>query len=182
MRTWTVWLIALTWSVAVAAPPLLPPDAELFLTAESGTIVGVGTISDGQSLEIRVLQGFSGPARITLVAPGEVSVFDVWVRGPVPWPADGAARVPEGVPPSLDGDLLLADGTSLFASLRDGGGVVAWLWAEASADGERVLGGEARPPGIEGSSASETGVDQANPRASEGGDPRSDEENPGRRP
>ena len=182
MRTWIVWLVALTWSAAVAASPHLPPDAEVFLTVESGTIVGVGRISDGRTIELRVLRGFSGPARFTLVAPGEVSVFDVWVRGPVPRPPEGAPAALEGAPQLPDGDLLLPDGTSLFASLRSGGGVVAWVWAESSADGERVLGRDDRPPGIEGSNASDTGRDRANPRASEGGNPRSGEDNPGRKP
>ncbi len=182
MRTWIVWLVALMSSAAVAATPLFPPDAEVFLTSESGTIVGVGRISDGRSFEIRVLRGFSGPARFTLVAPGQVSVFDVWVRGPAPRLPEADAPVPDGAPPLLDGDLLLPDGTSLFASLRAAGGGVAWVWAEATADGEPVLGGEGRPPGITGSSASDTGRDAASPRASEGGNPRSDEENPGRKP
>jgi hypothetical protein len=182
MRTWIVWLIALTWSAAVAASPLFPPDAEVFLTAESGTIVGVGRISGGRSFEIRVLWDFSGPARFTLVAPGEVSVFDVWVRGPAPRPPDGEAPVPEGAPQPLGGDLLLPDGTSLFASLRASGVIVAWAWAEASDAADHAAGIEGREPGIEGSSASDTGRENANPRASEGGNPRSGEENPGRKP
>jgi len=177
MRPWIVWIIALTWSLAVASalaiPPdaaasVFPPDADVFLTSELGTIVGVGRIADGRAFEIRILQGFSGPARLTLVAPGEVSVVDVVVRGRDP-------QLP-------DGDLLLSNGASVFASLRLGGVVIAVVWSEAPASGDRA-------PGILGSNASEQGLEKANPRASEGGNPgpgeanpRSGEENPGRRP
>lgn len=161
MGTWTVWLIALVWSVAVAASPVLPPDTEVFLTTEIGTIVGIGTTNGSGAFEIRILEGFSGPARLTLVAPGAVSVFDVVVRGRDP-------LLPEG-------DLQLLDGTSVLASWRSGGGVVLVVWSEAPPEGVRA-------PGIEGSNASETGRENANPRASEGGNPRSGEENPGRRP
>jgi hypothetical protein len=168
MSTWIVWLIALTWSVAVASSPVLPPDAEIFLTTEVGTIVGVGTTTGSGAFEIRILEGFSGPARLTLVAPGAVSVFDVVVRGRDPL--------------LLEGDLQLPDGTSVLASWRSGGGVVLVVWSEAPAAGVRA-------PGIRGSNASETGLDHANPRASEGGNPspgeanpRSGEENPGRKP
>jgi hypothetical protein len=171
--TWTVWLIALTWSVAVASSPVLPPDAEIFLTTEVGTIVGVGTTTGRGAFEIRILEGFSGPARLTLVAPGAVSVFDVVVRGRDP-------LLPEG-------DLQLPDGTSVLAAWRSGGGVVLVVWSEAT--GVRAPGMDGRAPGIEGSNASETGLDHANPRASEGGsqspgeaNPRSGDENPGRRP
>jgi hypothetical protein len=166
--TWTVWLIALTWSVAVASSPVLPPDAEVFLTTEVGTIVGVGTTTGAGAFEIRILQGFSGPARLTVVAPGAVSVLDVVVRGRDP-------LLPEG-------DLQLPDGTSVLASWRSGGGVVLVVWSEAPATGVRA-------PGIRGSTASETGLEHANPRASEGGNPspgeanpRSGDENPGRKP
>lgn len=161
MRTWIAWLVALTWSAAIAATPVLPTDADVFLTVERGTIVGVGSVADGGALEMRILQGFSGPARLMLVARGEVAVFDVVVLGP------DASR-PEG-------DLLLADGTSLFAAWRTEGVGVQLVWSEAPAVG-------ARPPGILGSSASEKGLENANPRASEGGNPRSGEENPGRKP
>ena len=168
MGTWTVWLIALMWSVAVAASPVPPPDTEVFLTTEVGTIVGVGTATGSGVFEIRILEGFSGPARLTLVAPGAVSVFDVLVRG-------RDALLPEG-------DLQLPDGTSLLASWRSGGGVVLVVWSEAPAVGVRAQGVDGRAPGIEGSNASETGRENANPRASEGGNPRSGEENPGRKP
>ena len=186
MRPWIVWIIALTWSLAVASPLAIPPDAasldfpldvaasvfpanaDVFLTSERGTIVGVGRITEGRTFEIRILQGFSGPARLTLVAPGEVSVVDVVVRGRDP-------QLP-------DGDLLLSDGTSVFGSLRLGGVVIAVVWSDAPAPGDRA-------PGILGSNASEQGLENANPRASEGGNPnpgepnpRSGDENPGRRP
>jgi hypothetical protein len=177
MRPWIVWIIALTWSVAVAspvailpdaAPPVYPPNAAVFLTSERGTIVGVGTITEGRTFEVRILQGFSGPARLTLVAPGEVSVINVVVRGREPLMPDG--------------DLLLSDGTSVFASLRLGGVVIVVVWSEAPAGGDRA-------PGILGSDASEQGLESADPRATDGGNPspgepnpRSDEDNPGRRP
>jgi hypothetical protein len=181
MRAWIVGLIALTWSAAVAASPLFPPGAEAILTAEGGTIVGVGGFTAGRTFEIRVLRDFSGPARLTLVVPGQVSVFDVVVRGPGP-------RVPPGDPlpqgdlaPTL-GDLLLADGTSVFAALRADGVAVEFVWSEPPEAGDRAPGGDDREPGIEGSNASDTGRDNAHPRASEGGNPRSGEENPGRKP
>lgn len=188
VRPWIVWIIALTWSLAVASPlaippdaaasdfppdtaasafppdtaaSVFPPDADVFLTSERGTIVGVGRITEGRTFEIRILQGFSGPARLTLVAPGEVSVVDIVVRG----------RDPQ----TPDGDLLLSDGASVFASLRLGGVVIAVVWSEAPAAGFRA-------PGILGSNASEQGLENANPRASEGGNPRSGEDDRGRRP
>lgn len=182
MRAWIVWLIALTWPAAVAASPLFPPDAEVFLTAESGTIVGVGSFTAGRTFEIRILRDFSGPARLTLVARGEVSVVDVVVRGPGPRLPDGDIPVPERDLLTPDGDLLLSDGTSVFASLRAGGVVIEFVWSEPSAAGDRAPDGDGREPGIEGSNASDTGRDNANPRASEGGNPRSGEENPGRKP
>lgn len=189
MRAWIVWLIALTWSAAVAASPLFPPDAEVFLTAESGTIVGVGSFTAGRTFEVRILRDFSGPARLTLVARGEVSVVDVVVRGPGPRLPDGDPLLPEGELAGTLGDLLLADGTSVFASLRAGGVVIEFMWSEPSVAGDRAPDGggrapgdDGREPGIEGSNASDTGRDNANPRASEGGNPRSGEENPGRKP
>ncbi|MFO8149626.1 MAG: hypothetical protein R6T93_04990 [Trueperaceae bacterium] len=182
MRTWIVWLIALTWSAAVASSSLFPPDAEVFLTVERGTIVGVGKITGGSVFEIQILQGFSGPARLTLVAPGEVSVFDVVVRGRDPQAPDGDPQLPDGDRQLPSGDLLLPDGTSVFASLRSGGVAVAVVWSEAAVADDRPPGTDGRSSGIDQSNASETGRDNANPRASEGGNPRSGEENPGRRP
>jgi hypothetical protein len=168
VRPWIVWIIALTWSLAVASPLAMPTNADVFLTTERGTIVGVGRISEGRAFEIRILQGFSGPARLTLVAPGDVSVVDVVVRG-------RDLQLP-------DGDLLLLDGTSVLASLRMGGVVITVVWSEASAAGDRA-------PGILGANASERGLEQSNPRADEGGNPnpgepnpRAGEDNPGRRP
>jgi len=181
MRTWIVWLVALTWSLAVAASPVFPPDAEVFLTAEGGTIVGVGRIVDGRAFELRILRGFSGAARLTLVSPGDVSVYDVVVRGPEPQAPDAGPSLPDGERLLPDGDLLLPDGTSVFAALRSVGVVTALVWSEAPAGGDRAPGVDGREPGIEGSNASETGRDNANPRASEGGNPRSGEDNPGRR-
>lgn len=160
MRTWIVWLVVLLGSVGVASSPVVPADADVFLTIDRGTIVGVGKVVEGGALELRLLRGFSGPARLTIVTPGEVAVFDVVVRGP-------GVLLPFG-------DVLLADGTSLFAALPGGVGA-SLVWSEAPADGMRA-------PGIEGSSASDTGREKANPRASEGGNPRSGEENPGRKP
>ncbi|MFU8889641.1 MAG: hypothetical protein ACNA8N_13690 [Trueperaceae bacterium] len=182
MRTWFVWLVALAWSLALASPPVIPLDAEVFLTAERGTIVGFGRITAGQSFEIRVLQGFSGPAQLAFVAPGEVSVIDVVVRGPGARLPDGAPDLPDTERHLSDGDLLLPDGSSLFAVLRAGGVGIALVWSEAPAAGDRASGVGERPPGIEGSNASDTGRENANPRASEGGNPRSGEDNPGRRP
>lgn len=160
MRTWIVWLVVLLGSVGGAASPVFPADAHVFLTVDRGTIVGVGRVGQDGALEIQILRGFSGPARLTVVASGEVDVFDVIVRGP-------GVQLPYG-------DVQLADGTSLFAPLPGGAGA-SLVWSEAPADGVRA-------PGIEGSNASETGRENANPRASEGGNPRSGEENPGRRP
>jgi len=176
MRAWIVWLIALAWSAAATASPTFQPGAEVFLTAEGGTIVGVGGFTAARTFEIRILRDFSGPARLTLVAAGEVSVVDVVVRGP-------GARSPDGDPPLPGGDLLLADGTSVFASLRAGGVVIEVVWSEPpAAAGDRAPDRDGREPGIEGSKASDTGRENANPRASEGGNPRSGEENPGRKP
>jgi hypothetical protein len=186
MRPWIVWLVALTWSAALASTPTLPleevplvfpanpaasiwtGDAAVILTSERGTIVGVGRVSGGRAFEIRILQGFSGPARLTIVARGEVSVIDVVVRG-------RGLQLP-------DGDLLLSDGTSVLAALRMGGVVITVVWSEVPSAGDRA-------PGILGSSASDQGLEKSDPRADEGGNPnagepnpRSGEDNPGRRP
>jgi hypothetical protein len=138
------------------------------LTTERGTIVGVGRISEGRAFEIRILQGFSGPARLTLVAPGDVSVLDVVVRG-------RDLQLP-------DGDLLLLDGTSVLASLRMGGVVITVVWSEAPPPEIARRASSGRTPATEG-------LEKSNPRADEGGNPnpgepnpRSGEENPGRKP
>jgi len=161
-------LIVLLWPVAAAAAPVFPSDASVILTAERGDIVGVGRIVGGRTFEIQILQGFAGPARVAFVAAGKVLVLDIVVHGRGP-------TLP-------DGDLLLPDGASVFGLLRAGGVEIAVVWTTAPPPSERL-------PGILGSNASEQGLENANPRASEGGNPspgepnpRSGDESPGRRP
>lgn len=161
MRAWLVVLIVLLWPMAAASALVFPSDASVILTAERGDIVGVGKVVSGRTLDIQILQGFVGRARVAFVAFGEVLVLEVEVRGRGP-------TLP-------DGDLLLPDGTSVFGLLRTSGVEIAVVWAVVPLQAERM-------PGILGSTASETGLEHANPRAEEGGNPRSGEDNPGRRP
>jgi len=159
MRALVLVLIVLLWPVAAAVAPVFPSDASVILTAERGDIVGVGKVVGGRTFEIQILQGFVGPARLAFVAFGKVLVLDVEVRGRGP-------TLP-------DGDLLIPDGASVFGLMRAGGVEIAVVWAAAP---------PVRAPGILGSNATQTGLDNANPRASEGGSPRSGEDAPGRRP
>lgn len=69
MRVWAIVCasIALAWAGAWN----LPADAQVFLTASDGTIVGIGTSSGGTSFELDLLDGFEGVARL-LVVGGDV--------------------------------------------------------------------------------------------------------------
>jgi len=81
------WLTALAfaWAVAAEVPDavavaLTAGDADVLVTDARGVIVGVGRVVAGASFELRVLEGFVGPARLTLLRPdGTTEVFEVMV-------------------------------------------------------------------------------------------------------
>jgi hypothetical protein len=86
-----VWLTALvlSWAAAADAPEavaarLIGVDGDVIVTDARGVIVGVGRVVAGASFELRVLEGFVGPARLTVLRPdGATEVLDVLVDGRV---------------------------------------------------------------------------------------------------
>jgi hypothetical protein len=87
MRVWAIVFASL--SLAWAGAWSLPADAQVFLTAADGTIVGIGTSSGGTTFELDLLDGFEGEARL-LVVGGDVDpqVLDVLVLGGVVYVGD----------------------------------------------------------------------------------------------
>jgi len=83
------WLTVLVLSCALAADApeaiaarLTDGDGDLLVTDAGGVIVGVGRVVAGASFELRILEGFVGPARLTLLRPdGATEVLDVVVNG-----------------------------------------------------------------------------------------------------
>ena len=79
----------LVWAAASGAPDasataLTAGDADVLVTDARGVIVGVGRVVAGASFELRFLEGFSGPARLTLLRPdGTTEALDVVVDGRV---------------------------------------------------------------------------------------------------
>jgi hypothetical protein len=81
------WLtaIALMGAAAAEAPEavvtaLTAGDADVLVTDARGVIVGVGRIVAGASFELRLLQDFVGPARLTLLRPdGRTDALEVVV-------------------------------------------------------------------------------------------------------
>ncbi len=70
--------LALAWASAWS----LPADAQVFLTAADGTIVGVGTSSGGTVFELDLLVGFEGEARLLVIGVGaDPQVVDARVVG-----------------------------------------------------------------------------------------------------
>ncbi len=68
--------IALAWASAWS----LPADAQVFLTAADGTIVGVGTSSGGTVFELDLLAGFEGEVRLLVIGAGaDPQVVDAMV-------------------------------------------------------------------------------------------------------
>jgi len=82
-----VWIMVLTSSWAAAgdaqdamAARLTAGDAHIIVTDARGVIVGVGRVVAGAGFELRFLDGFAGPARLTLLRPdGATEVLDIVV-------------------------------------------------------------------------------------------------------
>ena len=71
-------------ALSIAGAWTMPSDAQVVLTAEDGTIVGVGHAYDGTHFDLELLAGFEGPARLLIVQPtGDALTFDALVRGDV---------------------------------------------------------------------------------------------------
>jgi hypothetical protein len=85
------WLtvLALTWAAAADAPEavvvrLTGMDGDVIVTDVGGVIVGVGRVVAGEAFELRFLEGFVGPARLTLLRKdGATEALDVVVNGHV---------------------------------------------------------------------------------------------------
>ncbi len=71
-------------AIAFAGAWTMPSDAQLVLTAEDGTIVGVGQAYDGTRFELELLSGFEGPARLLIVQlTGDALLLAAVVRGDI---------------------------------------------------------------------------------------------------
>lgn len=99
-----VWAIAtaLAWAAAAGTPEaiavaLTAGDADVLVTDARGVIVGIGRVVAGASFALRVLDGFVGPACLTLLRP------------------DGATEALEVV----IGDAVLVEGLDLLQLLED---------------------------------------------------------------
>lgn len=81
--------MALAWAVAADAPEtvaarLVGGVGDVIVTDARGVIVGVGRIVAGVSFELRFLDDFVGPARLTLLrSDGSAEALDVVVDGRV---------------------------------------------------------------------------------------------------
>ncbi|MBW6457353.1 MAG: hypothetical protein K0A98_15835, partial [Trueperaceae bacterium] len=77
--------ICLAWAAAADAPEavaatLTAGDAGVIVTDARGVIVGVGRVVAGASFELHLLEGFVGPARLTLLRPdGATATLEVVV-------------------------------------------------------------------------------------------------------
>lgn len=140
-----VTTVVLAWAAAADAPEavaaaLTAGDADVLVTDARGVIVGVGRVVAGASFELRVLDGFVGSARLTLLRPdGATEALEIVV--------DDSVLVH-----GLDLLELLADGFEAF-TVEVGG--VAYHEAErrrtaageSAADGPRPGPGPADPSG-----------------------------------
>lgn len=85
------WIVVLALSCALAADApevvaarLTATDGDVIVTDARGVIVGVGRVVSGASFELRILEGFVGPARLTLLHPdGTTEALDVVIDGRV---------------------------------------------------------------------------------------------------
>ncbi len=85
------WLaaLALVWAAAADGPAagavaLVGGDGDIIVTDARGVIVGVGRVVAGALFELRLLAGFAGSARLTLLRPdGTTSVLEVVIDGRV---------------------------------------------------------------------------------------------------
>jgi hypothetical protein len=108
-------VLILTFMLSSAAAIAFTSDADLLVTDGRGVIVGVGRLTVGVSFELRLMGGFSGPARLTMlhqdgrtetldivvgdgIAHGELDLLELILdrfgvvtieRGGAPWPPSG---------------------------------------------------------------------------------------------
>lgn len=101
----TLIATCLILALAFAGAWTMPSDAQVVLTAEDGTIVGVGQASGGTHFELELLTGFDGPARLLVVQlTGDALLFDAFVRDDVV--LVDAATAPDRSGPSDPADLV----------------------------------------------------------------------------
>ena len=76
------FLLALvfTLSLFVAAAYEFPRDGSVLVTAEDGTIVGIGKLVDGEEFELEVLVDFTGFGKLVFTTPdGSTQMLDVMI-------------------------------------------------------------------------------------------------------
>jgi hypothetical protein len=77
-RTGLVLIVTLV--VSTAAAIAFTSDADILVTDGRGVIVGVGRSTVGVSFELRLMAGFSGPARLTMLyVDGRTETLDIVV-------------------------------------------------------------------------------------------------------
>lgn len=82
-------VLALSCALAADAPEVVAArltagNGDVIVTDARGVIVGVGRVVAGASFELRVLEGFVGAARLTLLRPdGTTEALDVVIDGRV---------------------------------------------------------------------------------------------------
>lgn len=82
---WALTLVV-AWAIAWANALEVPRDAEVLLTDAASRIVGVGRTLAGTRFELRLEDGFVGPAVLVWVEPdGTVGRFEVVVRDGAVW-------------------------------------------------------------------------------------------------
>jgi len=126
-------------ALAFAGAWTMPSDAQVVLTAEDGTIVGVGQAFGGSLFELELLAGFEGPARLLIVQlTGDALLFDAVVR-------DGVVLVDASTAPDREGPIDPVDLVDLAQVLEASGFVTLTIGARdpgaagrASAAGARV--------------------------------------------
>lgn len=80
MRTLITLCIALFVSFTAAIS--LPSDADIVVTANDGTIVGIGKTAGAVTFELELLAGFEGFASLLIITPGgETHAFEVMISG-----------------------------------------------------------------------------------------------------
>jgi len=163
MRSLIATCLMLT--LAAAGAWTMPSDAQLVLTAEDGTIVGVGQAYGGTHFELELLAGFEGAARLLIVLPaGDALLFAAVVIDDAVFVdvLDAAARVGAGDPADfVDLTLVLdASGFAAFAIGARAAGAAGRTTAAGARDGSP---GDARPDTDGGGGP----ADRANERARE---------------
>jgi hypothetical protein len=73
-------VLVFTLVLSSAAALAFTSDADILVTDGRGVIVGVGRMTMGVSFELRLLGGFSGPARLTMLhVDGRTETLDIVV-------------------------------------------------------------------------------------------------------